>query len=221
MVGRAKEKQGFDLESFLESPVVAKQAAFFAKAETLYSQGEYCSSVFFIKSGIVKLSALNEDGKEAVMAILKAGDFLGEACLCDASSEHVASAMAMESTVVLAIQKKELLRVLREDENFRSCFISYLVRQKAKTEADLIDQLRNSSEKRLARALLLLARRDNQVSAKTTIPYIPQETLAEMIGTTRSRVNVFMNKFRRQGFIDYSKGGLRVHNSLIGGVLHN
>jgi CRP/FNR family cyclic AMP-dependent transcriptional regulator len=221
MVRRSREKEGFDPELFLDSPLVAKQAANFAKAQTVYSQGEHCSSVLFIKSGIVKLSAINEDGKEAVIAILEAGDFLGEACLSDASSECVAMALAMESTTVLVIQKKEMLRVLREEEDFRSYFMSYLLRRNAKTEADLLDQLRNSSEKRLARALLLLARHDKEGPAKTDVTYIPQETLAELIGTTRSRVSLFMNKFRRQGFIDYSRGRLRVHNSLIGGVLNN
>jgi CRP/FNR family transcriptional regulator, cyclic AMP receptor protein len=221
MVRRSKEKEGFDPEFYLDSPLVAKQVANFAKGQTVYSQGEQCSSVLFIKSGIVKLSATNEDGKESVIAILEAGDFLGEACLSDASYERAAMALAMESTTVLVIQKKEMLRVLGKEEVFRSYFMSYLLRRNAKTEADLLDQLRNSSEKRLARALLLLARNDKQGSAKTDVPCIPQETLAELIGTTRSRVSLFMNKFRRQGFIDYSKGRLRVYNSLIGGVLNN
>jgi CRP/FNR family transcriptional regulator, cyclic AMP receptor protein len=221
MVGRSKEKEGFNPESFLDSPRVAKQVANFAKAQTIYSQGECCSSVFFIKSGTVKLSAINEDGKEGVIAILEAGDFLGEACLNDSSLERVARAMAIEPSTVLVIQRKEMLRVLSEEQDFRNYFISYLLRRNAKTEADLIDQLRNSSEKRLARALLRLARHEKEGSAETSIPSIPQETLAELIGTSRGRVNLFMNKFRRKGFIDYSRGRLRVHDSLIGAVLHD
>ncbi|GAC1618400.1 MAG: Crp/Fnr family transcriptional regulator [Candidatus Acidiferrum sp.] len=219
MAEGAKDKERFRAGSFLESSLVAKQSTSFSKAQTVYSQGDRGSSVLYIKSGIVKLSAINEDGKEAVIAILEAGDFVGEACLRDDSCERAARATAMETTQALVIQKKEMLRVLREHQEFRSYFISYLLRRNAKTEADLIDQLRNSSEKRLARALILLTRHDKQGTEKTNCPNIPQETLAELIGTTRGRVNLFMNKFRRQGFIDYSKGRLQVHNSLIMGVL--
>jgi CRP/FNR family cyclic AMP-dependent transcriptional regulator len=221
MIGRSKEKEGFNPELFLNSPRVAKQVTKLAKAQTVYSQGERYSSVLYIISGTVKLSAINEEGKEAVIAILEAGDFLGEACLTDTSSELVATAMAIEPTTVLVIQKKEMLRILYQEQNFRNYFISYLLRRNAKIEADLVDQLHNSIEKRLARALLLLARPGKESSAKTNIPKIPQETLAELIGTTRSRVNLFMNKFRRLGFIDYSKDKqLRVHESIIDGVLH-
>ena len=215
------EKEGFNPELFLDSSHVAKQVAHFAKAQTVYSQGEDCSSVLYIKSGTLKLSAANEDGKEAVIAILKAGDFLGEACMSDASCECNARAIAMEPTTVLVIQKKEMLRILGEEQSFREYFILYLLRRYTKTEADLIDQILNSSEKRLARALLLLASHDKQESAKRKVPRIPQETLAELIGTTRSRVNLFMTKFRKQGFIDYGNGRLRVHDSIIAGVLHD
>jgi CRP/FNR family cyclic AMP-dependent transcriptional regulator len=218
MIERTNEKEGFNPELFLASPRVTKLVANFEKGQTIYSQGESCSSVLYIKSGIVKLSATSEDGKEAAIAILEAGEFLGEACLNDASPTRDARAMAMEPTTVLVIQKKEMLRVIRDERDFRGFFISYLLKRKVKTEADLVDQLFNSSEKRLARALLLLARPDKAGSATRNVLSIPQETLAELIGTTRSRVNLFMNKFRRQGFIDYSKGRLRVHNSIIGGV---
>lgn len=220
MVGHSRDKESFNPEKFLDSPLVSKQAASFAKSQTIFSQGDQGTSVLYIKSGIVKLSAINEDGKEAVIAILEPGDFLGEACISDDSTERAARATAMEATNVLVIQKKEMLRVLREVQDFRNFFISYLLKRNAKTEADLVDQLRNSSEKRLARALLLLAGQDKEGAAKTTVANIPQETLAELIGTTRGRVNLFMNKFRRLGFIDYSKGTLRVHNSLMLNVLH-
>jgi CRP/FNR family cyclic AMP-dependent transcriptional regulator len=164
---------------------------------------------------------VNEDGKEAVLAILEAGDFLGVACLSGAPPELVATAIAMESTIVLEISKKEMLRILQENEEFRTYFMSYLLRRNARIEADLMDQLRNSSEKRLARALLLLRREDRQGWAKAEVPSLPQETLAGLIGTTRGRVNLFMNKFRKRGFIEYSKGRLQVHSSLISGVLQD
>ena len=221
MVGRSRDKEGFNPENFLDGPQVSKQVANFAKAQTIFSQGDQGCSVLYIKSGIVKLSAINEDGKEAVIAILEPGDFIGEACISDDSTERAARATAMEATHVLIIQKREMLRILREVQEFRNYFISYLLKRNAKTEADLVDQLRNSSEKRLARALLLLAGQDKEGAAKTKVPNIPQETLAELIGTTRGRVNLFMNKFRRMGFIDYSKGTLRVHDSLMVNVLRD
>jgi CRP-like cAMP-binding protein len=220
MTEQTMEKDAFNPALFLESPYVAKQVAHFEKAQTIYSQGDSNASVFYIQSGIVKLSAIDEQGKEGVVAILEAGDFLGESCLSDAFSERVTRAMAMEPTNALVIQKKELLRILCEKQDFRSHFISYLVRRNARTEADLIDQLHNSSEKRLARVLYLLARPDKRGAAEANAHSIPQETLAELIGTTRGRVNLFMNKFRRQGFIDYSRGKLRVHSSILAGVLH-
>jgi CRP/FNR family cyclic AMP-dependent transcriptional regulator len=221
MIERSKQKFGFNPQAFLDSPHVAKQIVHFGKMRALYSQGESCSSVLYINLGTVKLSATDENGKESVIAILEAGNFLGEACLNDAFCECVTQAVAIESTTVFAIQKKEMLRVLREEQEFRSYFISYLVRRNARTEADLVNQMCNSSEKRLARMLFMLARPDKDGSAEIKAPIVAQETLANLIGTTRSRVNLFMNKFRRLGFIDYGRGRLRVHNSIIEGVLHN
>lgn len=218
---RSGKKVAFNPEAFLNGPGVTKRVVHFEKAETIHSQGESCSSVLYIDSGRVKLSATDANGKESVIAILQAGDFLGEVCLSDAFSEHIAQAVAMQPTAVFVIQKKEMLRALREEQDFGSHFISYLLRRNARIEADLIDQLRNYSEKRLARVLCLLARPDNTGSAEIKAPIIAQETLAGLIGTTRSRVNQFMNKFRRLGFIDYGKGGLRVHNSIVEGVLRN
>jgi CRP-like cAMP-binding protein len=221
MIEQTKVKAGFNPEEFLDSPHAAKHVAHFEKGQTIYSPGERCTSVLFIKSGTVKLSAIDKEGKEGVIAILGAGNLLGEDCLSDASSERVAQAIAMETTIIFAIPKKEMLRVLREEQDFRNYFISYLLKRNARTEADLIDQLRNSGEKRLARILFLLARPDKKRSAEANAPHIPQETLAEMIGMTRSRVNLFMNKFRRLGFIDYSRGRLRVHDSIVEGVLNS
>jgi CRP/FNR family transcriptional regulator, cyclic AMP receptor protein len=220
MIERLSGRAGFDPEAFLNSHRVAKRIASFEKAETVYSQGERCSTVLYINSGRVKLSTIGKDGKEVVIAILADGDLLGEACLSEAFSEHVAQATAMEPTTLLAIQKTEMSRVLREEPDFRNYFISYLLGRNARIEADLVYQLGNSAEKRLARLLLLLARPDSAGSAEIKPPVLAQETLADMIGTTRGRVNVFMNKFRRLGFIDYGRGKLRVHNSLVEGVLH-
>jgi CRP/FNR family cyclic AMP-dependent transcriptional regulator len=217
----ARSREEFNPELFLNSQSVAKRVSKFEKSEIVYSQGEDCASVLYIQSGTVKLSAVNESGKEAILAILEAGDFLGVSCLSGAPPELEATAIAMEATIVFEIPKKEMGRVLQEDQDFRSYFMSYLLRRNARTEADLIDLLRNSSEKRLARALLLLARRDREGWAKSEVLSLPQETLAGLIGTTRSRVNVFMNKFRKLGFIDYSNGKLQVHSSLIRGVLQD
>jgi CRP-like cAMP-binding protein len=221
MIERLNRRAGFDPEAFLNSHRVAKRIARFKNAETIYSQGESCSTVLYINSGRVKLSTISEDGKEGVIAILADGDFLGEACLSEDFSEHVARATAMEPTTVFGIQKNEMSRVLREESDFRNYFISYLLRRSARIEADLIDQLSNSAEKRLARLLLLLARPGSAGSAEIKAPILAQETLADMIGTTRGRVNLFMNKFRKLGFIDYGRGGLRVHNSIVEGVLQS
>jgi len=220
MIERLNGRAGFNPEAFLNSHRVAKRITSFEKAETIYSQGESCSSVLYINSGLVKLSTIAEDGKEGVIALLADGDLLGEACLSEAFSNHAARATAMEPTTVFGIQKKEMSRVLREEPDFRNYFISYLLRRSARIEADLVDQLSNSAEKRLARLLLLLDRPGTAGSAEIKAPILAQETLADMIGTTRGRVNLFMNKFRKLGFIDYGRGRLRVHNSIVEGVLH-
>lgn len=220
MIERLNGRAGFDPEAFLNSHRVAKRITSFEREETVYSQGERCSTVLYIKSGRVNLSTISENGKEGVIAILADGDFLGEACLSEDFSEHAAQATAMEPTIVFKIQKNEMSHALREEPDFRIYFISYLLKRNARIEADLIDQLSNSSEKRLARLLLLLARPGSAGSAEIKAPILAQETLADMIGTTRGRVNLFMNKFRRLGFIDYGRGTLRVHNSIFEGVLH-
>lgn len=219
MIERLNGRAGFNLEAFLNSHRVAKRIMSFEKAETIYSQGESCSTVLYINSGLVKLSTIAEGGKEGVIALLTDDDFLGEACLSESFSEHAAQASAMEPTTVFGIQKKEMSRVLREEPEFRNYFISYLLRRSARIEADLVDQLSNSAEKRLARLLLLLDRPGGAGTAEINAPFLAQETLADMIGTTRGRVNLFMNKFRRLGFIDYGNGRLRVHNSIVEGVL--
>jgi CRP/FNR family cyclic AMP-dependent transcriptional regulator len=220
MIERLNGRAGFNPQAFFNSHRVAKRITSFEKAETVYSQGERYSTVLYINSGRVKLSTIDEDGKEGVIAILADGDLLGETCLSEAFSERAARATVMEPTTVFGIQKKEMSRVLREEPDFRNYFISYLLRRSARIEADLVDQLSNSTEKRLARLLLLLDRPRSAGSAEIKAPILAQETLADMIGTTRGRVNLFMNKFRKLGFIDYGRGRLRVHNSIVEGVLH-
>ena len=192
----------------------------FPKKRTIFTQGDSGNSVFYLKDGIVKLSLTNEAGKEAVIALLAAGDFLGEGCISNGSSMRMATATAMAPTTALEIKKDEMIRVLHEQKEFADRFISYMLKRNVRIEADLVDQLFNSSEKRLARALLLLARYGKEGQPEKIIGKISQETLAELVGTTRSRVNVFMNKFRELGFIHYN-GGLQVHSSLLNVVLHN
>ena len=205
-------------ETFLTEIGVAKAVAY-RKGQVIFSQGDSAGTVFYIQKGGVKLTILSERGKEAVVAILGAGNFFGEGCLVG-QLVRMATATAIASSSVLRIGKKDLIRVLHEEHTFSDFFIRYALSRNIRIEEDLVDQLFNSSEKRLARALLLLARFGDEGRPKTVVPKISQETLAEMIGTTRPRVSFFMNKFRRLGFIDYN-GGLQVHNSLLNVVLHD
>jgi CRP-like cAMP-binding protein len=175
--------------------------------------------VFYIQEGRVRLSVLSKQGKEATIALLGPGDFLGEGCIASNHPACLATATASTDCSVLKIEKKEMLQRLHREHQFSDLFVAYLVQRHNHTQADLVDQLFNSSEKRLARALLLLAHFGKKDSPKEVIPKVSQETLAELIGTTRSRVNFFMNKFRKLGFIDYN-GGLRVRSSLLSVVLH-
>jgi CRP/FNR family cyclic AMP-dependent transcriptional regulator len=187
--------------------------------ETLFAQGDPANSVIYIQEGGVRLTVVNETGKEAVVAILGAGDFFGEGCLAG-QSVCMATATAVAPTTVLVIEKKEMSRMLHTEHEFSDRFISHMLTRNIHVEEDLIDQLFNSSEKRLARTLLLLARYGEKGQPPATPLKISQETLAEMIGTTRSRVNFFMNKFRKLGFIEYN-GEIHVNNSLLSVVLHD
>jgi CRP-like cAMP-binding protein len=209
----------FDAQAFLDSAGVARKVVEFKKKETIYSQGDPSKNVLYIQKGGVRLSVVNEIGKEAVVAILGPGDFLGEGCLAG-QSLRIGTATAITATTVLAIEKKEMIRVLHVEHAFSDRFISYMLSKNIHIEADLVDQLFNSSEKRLARTLLLLARYGKEPQPEKMLPKVSQEMLAEMIGTTRSRVNFFMNKFRKLGFIHYN-GGLQVHSSLLSVVLHD
>jgi len=208
----------FDAQAFLDSAGVARKIVEFKRKETIFSQGDASGSVMYIQKGNIKLSVVSKTGKEAVVAILGPGDFLGEGGLAG-QPLRMATAMAVTPATVLAIDKKEMFRVLHAEHALSDRFITYMLQRNIRTEEDLIDQLFNSSEKRLARTLLLLARYGKEDKPQRVIPKISQETLAEMVGTTRSRVNFFMNRFRQMGFIKYN-GGLQVNNSLLSVVLH-
>jgi CRP/FNR family transcriptional regulator, cyclic AMP receptor protein len=212
-------KGAFNVQAFLDSAGVARQIVKFQRSEKIYSQGDPAKGVKYIQKGGVKLSVINEGGKEAVVAILGPGDFFGEGCLAG-QPVCMGTATAIVPTSILFIEKNEMMRVLRTEHALSDLFISHILTRNIRIEEDLIDQLFNSSEKRLARALLLLARYGKEDKPHGVVPKVSQETLAEMIGTTRSRVNFFMNKFRKLGFIKYN-GGLQINTSLLNVVLHD
>jgi len=209
----------FDVQRFLDSAGLGRKLAKFRGKETVFAQGDPANNVMYIQEGGVKLTVVNETGKEAIVGILGPGDFFGEGCLAG-QSIRMATATTTALTTVLEIEKHEVMRVLHEEHEFSDRFIAYTLARNARVEEDLIDQLFNSSEKRLARTLLLLARYGAQDQPQKVIPNVSQETLAEMIGTTRSRVNFFMNKFRKLGFIQYD-GEIHVNKSLLSVVLHD
>jgi CRP/FNR family transcriptional regulator, cyclic AMP receptor protein len=209
----------FDPKEFLANAGIGRVIHQYGAKQIIFSQGKPADAVYFIQEGRVRLSVVSKQGKEATIALLGAGDFLGEGCIASDQPVHMATATATTACSVLKIEKKVMLRTLHEEHRFSDLFVAYLVHRHNHTQADLVDQLFNSSEKRLARALLLLARFGKKEKPEEVVPDISQETLAEMIGTTRSRVNFFMNKFRKLGFIDYNDR-LRVHNSLLSVVLH-
>ena len=208
----------FDLQTFLDSAGAARTIRKYAKSSVIFSQGDAAAEVFYVQQGRVKLSVLSRSGKEAVVAILGRGDFFGEGCLAE-QPRRIATATAMTASTVLVIEKAGMLEVLHTQAAFAERFLAHMLARNIRVEEDLVDLLFNSSEKRLARGLLLLARYGKQ-DQPLLIPAISQETLAEMIGTTRSRVNFFMNKFRDLGFIEYSGGDIKVNGSLLTVVLH-
>jgi CRP-like cAMP-binding protein len=207
----------FDPQAFLDTAGVARTIAEFRRGESIYSQGEAAESVMYVQKGGVKFSAVNGSGKEAVVAMFGPSDFFGEGCMAG-QSIRMGTATAITPTTLLVIEKDELLRVLHTEHELSDHFISYMLAHNIRVEEDLMDQLFNSSEKRLARTLLLLARYGKQNQPDRILPKVSQETLAEMIGTTRSRVNFFMNKFRKLGFIEYN-GKIKVNKSLLSVVL--
>ncbi len=212
-------KKTFSAQAFLDSAGVARKVAKFAKNEIVFSQGDPAENVFYIQAGSVKLSVVNKVGKEAVVAILGPDDFFGEGCLA-AQPLRIGTATAMKPVVLFVIEKKEMSRVLHAEHELSDRFISFMLARNLRIEEDLIDQLFNSSEKRLARTLLLLSRYGKDDVPQAVLPKVSQEMLAEMVGTTRSRVNFFMNKFKKMGFIKYN-GGLQINSSLMNVVLHD
>ena len=217
---KAKSRSSaFDVQLFLDSAGLRRTVKKFRGKETVFAQGDPAQYVMYLQEGGVKLTVVNETGKEAVVAILGPGDFFGEACLAG-QNKCLATATTIVPTTLLVIEKDEMIRILHEEHDFSDRFIAYMLARNIRVEADLIDQLFNSSEKRLARTLLLLARYGAQSQPQTVLPKVSQEMLAEMIGTTRSRVNYFMNKFRKLGFVEYN-GEIHVNNSLLSVVLHD
>jgi CRP/FNR family transcriptional regulator, cyclic AMP receptor protein len=214
-----KRKPVFDPKAFLAKADGGRTISNYQKDQTVFSQGEAADAVFYIQQGKIKITVVSEQGKEAVVAILGTGDFFGEGCLVG-QSLRMATVTAMMECEIMRLEKAAIIRVLHEEPAFSEMFMSHLLTRNIRVEADLVDQLFNSSEKRLARALLLLANFGKEGKPEPVVAKISQETLAEMIGTTRSRVSSFMNKFRQLGFIDYN-GKLEVHSSLLNVVLHD
>jgi CRP/FNR family transcriptional regulator, cyclic AMP receptor protein len=214
-----KKKRDFDPHAFLATIGEGRKFVLFPKKQTIFSQGDVADAVFYIQQGKVRLTVVSNDGKEATIGILGEGDFFGEASLAG-QALRMDSATAMTECAVLRIDKKAMMEALHREHAFSDMFVAYLLARNIRYEEDLVDQLFNSSEKRLARILLLLAHFGKEGIPETVVPKISQETLAEMVGTTRSRVSFFMNRFRKLGFIHYN-GGLQVHSSLLNVVLHD
>lgn len=213
-----KSKAKFDPEAFLAKADGGVAISKYRKGQVVFAQGEPADSVFYIREGRVKIAVVSDQGKEAVVAFLKAGDFIGEGSLTG-RPRRVSTARAMEDSVITRVDKATMVRMLHDQPNFSELFTAHLLARTIRVEEDLVDQLFNSSEKRLARALLLLANFGKDGKQEPVIAKVSQETLADMIGTTRSRVSHFMNKFRQLGYIDYN-GDLEVHSSLLDAVLH-
>jgi CRP/FNR family cyclic AMP-dependent transcriptional regulator len=216
----AKNNREFNPKEFLATIGEGRKVMSFPKKQTIFAQGDIADEVFYIQEGKVRLTVVSKVGKEATLGILSQGDFFGEGVL---AGQHLrmGSASAMTDCELLRIDKKAMMLALHREHTFSDLFVAYLLARNIRYEEDLVDQLFNSSEKRLARLLLLLAHFGKEGAPETIIPKISQETLAEMIGTTRSRVSFFMNRFRELGFLDYGEGGLQVHSSLLNVVLHD
>jgi CRP/FNR family cyclic AMP-dependent transcriptional regulator len=220
-VGTFKKRRKFHPQTFLSTVDVGRTIAVFPLKQTIFLQGESSDAVFYIQKGKVKLTVLSKSGKEATIGILNEGDFFGEGCLTR-QAFRICSATAMTDCTVMRIDKNSMLDVIHREHVFVDMFVAYLLARSIRHEEDLVDQLFNSSEKRLARVLLLLAQFGKEGKPEVAIPKISQETLAGMVGTTRGRVNFFMNRFRKLGFVDYQTGDeLQVHSSLLNIVLHD
>jgi CRP-like cAMP-binding protein len=207
----------FNVDKYLRTAGLARKVVDYRKRQTIFYQGSACQSVLYLQRGRVKLTVTSDVGREAVIAILNDGDFFGEGCIAG-QPQRTATAVAMEPTSVLEIGKQEMMRIIHNEPKFSDRFVAHMLKRNVRIEEDLTDQLFNSSEKRLARTLLLVARYGKEEEPEEIIAKISQETLAEMIGTTRSRVSFFMNKFRKLGYIKYN-GGLQINSSLLRVVL--
>ena len=216
----AKKKREFDPREFLAAIGEGRKIVTFSKKQTIFTQGEAAETVFYIQKGRVRLTVVSKVGKEATLGILNSGDFFGEGGLAG-QPLRMGSASAMTDCELMQIDKKAMMLALHQEHTLSDLFTAYLLGRNIRYEADLVDQLFNSSEKRLARTLLLLAHFGKEGVPQTVVPKISQETLAEMVGTTRSRVSFFMNRFRKLGFLDYGESGLQVHSSLLNVVLHD
>ena len=220
---KAKKKRAFDPKIFLATIGDGRKNLEFAKKQTIFTQGDAADAVFYLQTGKVRLAVVSKNGKEATIGILSDGSFFGEGSLAG-QSLRMGTATAITDCAVLRIERKAMVDVLHREHALSDLFVAYLLTRNIRYEEDLVDQLFNSSEKRLARVLLMLAHFGKEGAPETVVPKISQETLAEMVGTTRSRVSFFMNRFRKLGFIDYAggpEGGLQVHSSLLNVVLHD
>jgi CRP-like cAMP-binding protein len=212
-----QNRSKFDPEAFLAQSGLGRKIVRLKPRETFFTQGDQANCIFYLQEGRAKLTVISKEGKEAIIALLAAGDFVGEESLAGMPGLRMASAAAITRCSAMKIEREEMIRVMHEEYAFSDMFLKFLLARSMRTQADLVDQLFNSSEKRLARILLLMAEFGQP---ETPIPKISQETLAEMIGTTRSRVSFFMNRFRKLGFIEYN-GGIKVHKSLLNVILHD
>jgi CRP/FNR family cyclic AMP-dependent transcriptional regulator len=217
---KSRSKSLFDAVKYLETAGVKRKIAQYRKSEIIFSQGDTCRDVLYLQAGRIKISVTSSAGKDAVIALLHPGDFFGEGCIAG-QPLRVSTATAMAPTAVLKIEKKEMIRVIHNEPEFSDRFVAHMLKRNVRVEEDLVDQLFNSSEKRLARALLLIARYGNDEKHEMIAARVSQGTLAEIVGTTRSRVSFFMNKFRKLGFIRYNRGGLHVNDSLLRVILHD
>jgi CRP/FNR family transcriptional regulator, cyclic AMP receptor protein len=216
-----RKERTFDPKTFLAQAGLGRTILQYPKNKVIFAQGEPCDAVFYIQDGRAKLTVLSARGKEATIALLGPGDFMGESCITSDQPLRMSSASPLTDCRILRIEKTTMLKVLHREHAFSDLFVAYLVSRNNHIQEDLVDQLFNSAEKRLARILLLLAHFGKEGRSESVIPKISQETLAEMVGTTRARVNFFMNRFRQLGLIDYNNGGLEVHSSLLDIVLHD
>jgi CRP-like cAMP-binding protein len=214
-----RKSEPFNVQEYLSNTGVSRRIANFRRGQVIFSQNDSCHDVLYLRSGKAKITVVNRQGKGAVLALLGPGDFLGEGCILG-NPVCMVTATAMTEVEATLIEKKEMIRVLHDEPEFAAKFIQYMLERSIGIEANLVDQLFNSTEKRLARALMTLARDGKEGKLETVVERISQETLAEMVGTTRSRVNFLMNKFKKLGFIHYN-GGLKVHTSLLNAVLHD